>query len=387
MFSVFEDLFREANALNGLIGRDKGTEPLLVRFVPFVAAHGGGYDEIHENLSQIEDRLSEWEFPELRRMFLEDILRAMKMQCREGMGEAISFSDRVRTYVGVPGEPVSDEQMQRWKEDAGERLRAEGYEGDTDSMLRQWKKDRAIPREDFPRVARDLIEKALRETRQRVVDLPAGAACDFEPVTDVFYGGYSKATGPFTSTVTLNADLRWSWPQLQNTVAHESFPGHSGLNALRAQQAMAGVLPPEACFYFANTPITPIIEGTCNLGVRFLGWDEHPDFAIGFSAGMYEQGRTNRWLFAYHQDGRSKTEILQQMMDEGGMTEVEAETRFRFLSDPLWCTSMPHYYHGTQVTAEAWKKYEGQGRIDELAKIVFEEIHTFRTFRRRTGLE
>lgn len=386
MFSVFEDLLREANTLDALIERDKGTAPLLVRYLPYEDVHDGEYDKVLDHIHGIEERLSTFSFTPMRKMFLEDIISALKMQCREGMGEQIPFSERVTTYVGVPGESVSDEEMNSWKQDAHHLLQAKGYDGETDEMLKRWKEDNAVPSEDFPDSAGSLMQKALVETRERVMDLPAGTSVHFEPITDVFYGGYSKATGPFTSSVTLNADLRWHWPQLKNTVAHESFPGHSALNAIRAHQALSGVLPPEACFYFANTPITPIIEGTCNLGVKFLSWDEGPDFAIAHAVGMYEQARTNQWLFAYHQDGCTKDEVLARMMDEANMTEIEATTRFRFLSDPLWCTSMPHYYHGTKVTAEAWCKFSNEGAIDHLKRILFEEIHTFRTFQHRTGV-
>jgi len=386
LFAAFERLIALVNALDSLVEKDKGTAPLLVRYLPIEDAEGSSYQEILGGLEEVEAELSRYELPELRRMFIEDIMAALKMQCREGMGEAFSFSDRVSTYVGVPGVPASDETIANLEGDLTALLEEKGFRGASPEMLKQWQDSVAVPKEEFPRYTQGLIDRALTETSDKVWLLPAGTSVEFEPVTDVFYGGYSRALSPFKTHVSLNADLDWTAPTLKNTVAHESFPGHSALNGIRAQDALRGYLPPEASFYLANTPITPIIEGTCNLGTRLLGWHEGIDDEIGWTLTQLRSARNSRLVFALHQDGYSNEEVIAELMSDGVTSRVAAETRLRFLSDPLWCTSLPHYWYGTLAAIRAFDKFAAEGRIDELKTILFREIHTFRTFLRRTGV-
>jgi hypothetical protein len=313
------------------------------------------------------------------------VLAALKLQCREGMGDAIPFGRRVATYLGVPGEPVADETLSDMERSLAQRLAGAGHAGSLPAALQSWRAANRVPPETFAERAAAMIDAARRETHARVAALPDGAEAEFEPVRNVFYNGYSKATGKYRSRVMLNAELGWTAPALAHVVAHESFPGHSALNAIRQRQGLDGTLPPEAGFYFSNTPITPIIEGTCNLGMRLLGWCRTPDDEIADLEKRYRAGLSTAWVYRLHQDGWSGDRLVAEMMERRGIPRLEAETHLRFLADPLWCTGIPHYYYGTEAVRDAYLRFEAAGRGAEFREILYREVHTFGTFARRVA--
>jgi hypothetical protein len=91
-------------------------------------------------------------------------------------------------------------------------------------------------------------------------------------------------------------------------------------------------------------------------------------------------------VFRLHQDGWTKDRLIAEMMERRGIPEVEAETHFRFLVHPLWCTSIPHYFHGTEAVRAGYLRFASEDRLPELRQILYREVHTFRTFALRAGL-
>lgn len=386
MLAVFERLIALANGLGRLIAQAKGTDPILVRFVPVERAEGRDWSEILDGLEAVDAAIACHDLPPHRRAFIADILAALKLHCREGSGDVIPFSTRVATYVGVPGAPVDEQDLQVMEDEIAGLLRAAGYAGSVQSMLRDWRTKRRVAPEAFEARTRGLMDEARRATDALVAPLPPGTRAEFEPIRNVFYNGYSGATGTYLSKITLNADLEWTLPALKHVVAHESFPGHSALNAIRQHQGLTGELPPEAGLYFANTPITPIIEGTCNLGMRLLGWCQSVDDEIVDLEKRQRAGLSATWVFRLHQDGWTRERLIAEMMERRGVPQIEAETHFRFLAHPLWCTSIPHYYHGTEAVRAGYLRFKADDRLPELRQILYREVHTFRTFAQRAGL-
>jgi hypothetical protein len=74
------------------------------------------------------------------------------------------------------------------------------------------------------------------------------------------------------------------------------------------------------------------------------------------------------------------------MMERRGIPRIEAETHFRFLAHPLWCTSLPHYYYGTEAVRAGYLRFRDEGRAPEFLSVLYREVHTFRTFAGRAGL-
>jgi hypothetical protein len=386
VLAVFERLIALANGLGRLVGAAKGTDPILVRFIPIDAALGRDWAEVLDGLHAVEAAVADYDLPPHRRAFLADIVSALKLHCREGLGESIPFSTRVATYIGVPGEPVGEERLSAMEAELAELLRSAGYGGSLQTMLQAWRDRNRVEREEFEARARGLMVEAMRLTHTAVAPLPDGTRAELEAIRDVFYNGYSGATGKYRSRITLNADLAWTLPALRHVVAHESFPGHSALNAIRQFQGLAGELPPEAGLYFANTPITSIIEGTCNLGMRLLGWCDTIDDEIADLEKRYRAGLSAAWVFRLHQDGWTQERLIAEMMERRGIPRIEAETHFRFLAHPLWCTSLPHYYYGTEAVRAGYLRFRDEGRAPEFLSVLYREVHTFRTFAGRAGL-
>ena len=164
-------------------------------------------------------------------------------------------------------------------------------------------------------------------------------------------------------------------------ICHESFPGHQAFSAIREQQFRAGSLPIEGSVYFGNTPISPIVEGLCEMGQTILGLMETIDDQIYHEYNRLTFAVSTNLAFACHSDGMDKETAVRLLMDSTHVSRVFAEKRYHFWMDPLWCTSFPHYWYGTEFMRESYTKMENH-RAD-FFRMIYMEPHTVRTLKQR----
>jgi len=383
-----DDLVRVVLSMNDLVERDKGTAPLL--------AHSFSSDALaRERLTTYEacrsvlvDLVSETEAFEAtaRTRALLDVLRALQAQAEEGMGESMAYQEKVRRFTGVPNEMVSEEEIAGLQDALSAHLARAGYRGSLSRALGEWR-TRTDVGSEFLNEATALFERSLAETRAKVVGLPDDAEIDFEPVRGVFYRGYSDSTGPYRAHITLNADLEWPAAALKHVVTHEGCPGHFAISAMRQRQADLGLLPVEQSFFFANTPVTSINEGTCNLGVYLLGWFDTFDDLICLRSDLLRSALLGNMCYLYHQHGKDEGDVAAYFVAEGGVSQAAAEQTMRFVKHPLWHTSNPHYWHGTHRVFNAYHACLRQDRWADLVRCLYDELHTYASLHLALGLE
>src|SRR5699024_8394723 len=102
----------------------------------------------------------------------------------------------------------------------------------------------------------------------------------------------------------------------------------------------------------ANTPVSPIIEGVAENGVAMLGWLTTPDDEL-FSVHnrLLFAARTNAAILR-HEHGAPREQVIAYLMRRTGAREAWAVYQEAFISDPLWHTSIPHYWHGARLIRE-----------------------------------
>ena len=119
----------------------------------------------------------------------------------------------------------------------------------------------------------------------------------------------------------------------------------------------------------ANTPVSPIIEGVAENGLEILGWKTTPDDELFSTFNRLLFGvRTNAAILR-HEHGEPRQEVIAYMMREAGAREDWAIYQETFITDPLWHTSFPHYWHGAKLIREARSQFRGR------EKVLFEELY------------
>lgn len=377
-------------SLNDLVEKDKGTAPLLGHTFPTEWIPSTRFASYGECQAVFQDALAEAEtltIPSAHRQYLVDVLQALVAQAEEGAGVEMSYAERVARFTGLPGRNVPSEMIADLQDALSIDLARAGYRGDLRAALEAWRSSTAVAPETFVERAGQLLQQSIAETREKVVSLPKQATIVFEPIRGVYYRGYSDAVGPYKAHVTLNADLEWPLAALKHVVSHEGCPGHFAITASRREEAEQGGLALEQQFFFANTPVTSINEGTCNLGAYLLGWFDSFDDLICLRADLLRSALLLNMCFLYHQEGRSEDDVVAYYKEQGAVSEASAVQTMRFVKHPLWHTSNPHYWHGTHRVFHAYHRCLREDRVEDLIRVLYKEIHTHRSLGVALGLD
>jgi hypothetical protein len=88
--------------------------------------------------------------------------------------------------------------------------------------------------------------------------------------------------------------------------------------------------------------------------------------------------RTNAAVMR-HQYGEPREAVIAYMMREAGVPIEWALYHEAFITDPLWHTSFPHYWHGTTLIGQALTQF--QEREGDLFAELYGNPHTTGTLR------
>ncbi len=384
-----ERLARCVLSLNDLVEQDKGMSPLLSHSYSeelMQQDRWSTYDECDRSLSEIIAEVETLTCDASQRRSLLDVLNALQAQAAEGAGEPMSYPERVKRFTGLPNEKVPSGDVAQLQEHLSANLARAGYQGSLSKALDDWR-TRTDVGDAFRQETLALLTASLEETRESVVPMPEECRLAFEPVRDVYYRGYSHSEGPYGARITLNEDLEWPRAALKHVVTHEGCPGHFAISAMRQRAFDGGSLPVEQSFFFANTPVTSVNEGTCNLGSYLLGWFDSFDDLICLQADLLRAALLANMCYLYHDEKRAEHEVVQYLVTEGGSSRVAAEQTMAFVKHPLWHTSNSHYWHGTLRVFDVYHGCMVHGLRDKLLRCLYEELHTYASLPIALGLE
>jgi hypothetical protein len=311
---------------------------------------------------------------------------------RSLQGDNIPYDELILNIQELPSTIISDEKIATLRERVEKGLTDLGYTGTLNEKIVAWRRDTVIEPDNVTKVAEAFMEKSKVGTLERVIDLPAEDGIDsVNSIRDVFWSGYSKYVGDYRGTLTFNIDRPWTEPILAQIMTHEAYPGHQAFYCRWDYQFKQGKLPLEASYYLINSPTNALFEGGPETALHFLGWDDENEETPGVSIDAKRQYRlardfldyqrifmTNACYF-YNLGHKTKEEVIEYMINEGGITSIEANNCFRFFSDPIQRTYYPSYYYGRWMVGLAYDASPKDKRKDYF-HILYDTPHTTRTF-------
>ena len=372
--------------LDGWVERTTGTRPLMAIFDPEVAASAAALPPAarveaagspRPLVARFEALLVELGDPkgEHEAVLLADVLRAYRTQARVAAGEHVAWTDQVRDYIGVAVDRFAPQVLSRLADDLREALHEAGFEAELGDAVARWTEARTVALADLPRHAQTYLDDARARTDALLPALPAATELRLEIVHDVFYNGYNEYLGEHRGECRLNGDLPWTLPQLRHTVAHEAFPGHHAISSIREAQGREGRLTGGALMYYARTPLTPVIEGVCEVACRRLGWAWDADAEVYERLNRYRKAVFTDVSVAINRDGMGRAEAIAAIERDAFASRAAAEARWTFLTHPLWHTSFPHYWHGTEAVRGALAVLDDAGAGDAWTTLTHDEAH------------
>jgi hypothetical protein len=231
--------------------------------------------------------------------------------------------------------------------------------------------------------------------------LPAGEDLRVSLVTGQPWSGYNWYDGGLRSRVDINTDLPVRAPDLVDTVAHETYPGHHLEHAWKEADLVDRAARMEASILLINTPECPISEGLADLGTDFAApLDERADLLVELFersglAVAADPGRARETAelavalagprqaigairgnaaFLLHADGRSHDEVLAYLQEVGGYTRELATKRLEFIEHPLWKTYVFVYAEGEALLREWLESVPPPERVARFGRLLHEQV-------------
>jgi hypothetical protein len=379
--------------LDGWVERTTGTRPLMAIFDGGVAASAAALPPAARVeaagsagplVGRFEGLLAELGDPggDHEAELLAEMLRAYRTQARVAAGVAVPWTQQVRDAIGVEVDRFAPALLERLAHGVHEALRAAGHDGALPDALARWTAERTVPTAGLAAQAQTILDEARARSGALLPELPDETDLRLEIVHDVFYGGYNEYLHDFRGECRLNGDHPWTLPQLRHTVAHEAFPGHHAISSIREAQGRAGRLTGGALLYYARTPLTPVIEGVCEVADSRLGWACDEDSEVYERLNRYRKAVFTDIAVAVNRDGMGRDEALEMIQRSAFTTRAAAEARWTFITHPLWYTSFPHYWHGTEGVRSAIATLERSGIGDRWTALTHDQPHTLATLAR-----
>lgn len=310
--------------------------------------------------------------------YVDGVLHALGTFASVRDGRQLSYVDQVAAYLQIEEIEVAAADLDALRDRVLRHLVALGYPDDLAAGLRAWERDRAVPTAEIAAMVRPLVEAAKQ--RSIALGIPVPRTMTVETIVNSSpYYAYASYHGGFRGTVELSSDLLWTRESLKHSVCHEAFPGHQASAAAKEVTVQAGAWGPVVLPSLANTPASPVVEGIAENGVDFLGWRSSPHDELFAAWNRLTFGVCTNAALRRHQDGESRDRVIDAMQRQAGVSNAWATYQYRFITDPLWHTSFPHYWHGRRLVRRVWERY--QSREQERIALLYATPQTTATLR------
>jgi hypothetical protein len=235
-----------------------------------------------------------------------------------------------------------------------------------------WDRRFIVERDRLPAVIEALVARFRARAAERF-GLPDGEDLRVTLVTGQPWSGYNWYDGGRRSRVDINTDLPVRVPDLIDTVAHETYPGHHLEHAWKEADLVEAQRRLEASILLINTPECLISEGLADLGRAFAVPDDEAvgllietfvraglEFADDAAAARETAERVvalaparaalsavrGNAAILRHADGRTHDEVREYLMTVGRVPASAVEKRLEFIEHPLWRTYVFVYAEG-----------------------------------------
>lgn len=287
------------------------------------------------------------------------MLRALHTFARVRDGAALSYLEQVAAYLELDDVAVPEEELDAIRERIVGRLRDLGYPADLAAGLRAWEQARAVPSDSVAAVAEPLVEASKRAAIARGVPVPPTTAVGVAVRPSPYYA-YAHYHGGYRGTVELTSDLLWTREAIKHSVCHEAFPGHQASAAAKEAAVADGRWGPVVLPSLANTPVSPVVEGLAEAGIDILGWRQTPDDDLFADINDLAFGARTNAAIMCHQEGAPRERVVAYLIERVGAREDWASYQYGFITDPLWHTSFPHYWHGKRLVRAGLDRFQGR---------------------------
>jgi hypothetical protein len=290
-----------------------------------------------------------------RRVYYADLARstAAFLTWRE---EGLPFRDQLTGFLGVPAEPVGDEELDSLRAAIRSPLERLGFTGDLATQCAAWEARHRVVPEEVPAVLTTLLDQAWDRTAARLLPVPAPKA-DGMRVAAVSGVAFNARCSYLDRRIEVNTDPILTTPGLKHLAVHEGLPGHYLQFKLRETWYRDGTAPADGLLSCVNTASSSVFEGIADAGLAMIGWIESDDDWVQLALNRYRValGTGAAWrLHALDWPEARVSDWLRSQALTGGDGWVA--NRIAFIRAPARAVLIWSYWWGEPTVASAWSQ-------------------------------
>lgn len=306
------------------------------------------WDAVHQELDSLEQSAAG--YPEgPRRAFLNDMLRSLRTATRLFEGEVLSFREKLEGLVGVPAEPISDDELGAMHAELEGLLGQAGLRSGTlAERTVRWEQEQALDSAQLEPTFRELMGEAQRRTDAMIY--PTG---DYTMQLNALRGVPFTARCNFTSgQMDLNVDLSFTRAAIKHLVCHEVFPGHSTQLLYTLDKAKTGESTADVLLCTANAVTGCVQEGIGDQGVHLIDWVEGLDDAIHVQLRRIRSASATSAAWYQMGEGWSEDRVMRFLETYSFGQRPWIEGRVRFASYSFRGPFIASYWFGNEAVRE-----------------------------------
>ncbi|MDF8356530.1 hypothetical protein [Ensifer adhaerens] len=280
-----------------------------------------------------------------RRVFLQGMLKSVRVAVKMLSGASPSFEEKVTDLVGAPAGREDAALIEDARARADALLRKAGFvRGSLAERVQSWEEARAVPADQIETVFRDLMAEAKARTDSLVFDTG-----DYDMVLNPVRGMFYTARCSFNEgKMDLNFDLSFTRAALKHLVCHEVYPGHS-TQLLSTKAAFdAGKAPADALLITTDAITGCVQEGIGDQGIHLIDFIEDEDDEIHMELRRVRSAAQTSAAWMLMVEGLPREYVAGYLRNTAMGQEAWVQGRLRMAAHPFRGPFIASYWAGNE---------------------------------------
>lgn len=355
-----DDFERRQPAEGSLLGGE-GLVPIYLGDSIVPARHYDDRDVIRADLAKLDDAVGVLaEGP--RKVFLEGMLKSVRVAVRMLSGASPSFEEKVADLVGAPTGREDPALIEDARGRVDRLLKKAGFNtGTLGQRVQAWEDARAVPSEKVETVFRELMAEAKARTDKLIFNTG-----DYDMVLNPVRGMFYTARCSFNEgKMDLNFDLSFTRAALKHLVCHEVYPGHSTQLLSTKAAVDAGKAPADALLITTDAITGCVQEGIGDQGAHLIDFIEDDDDEIHVELRRVRSAAQTSAAWMLMVEGMAREDVANYLRDTAMGQEAWVQGRLRMAAHPFRGPFISSYWAGNEavrrvrerVTKDQWPTF------------------------------
>ncbi|MDE1995473.1 MAG: hypothetical protein KGI75_23435 [Rhizobiaceae bacterium] len=351
---------RRQPAERSLLGGD-GLVPIYLGNDLVAARDYSDNGAIRDDLARLDAAVTD--LPEgARKVFLQGMLKSVRVAVRMLSGASPSFEEKVADLVGAPTGREDPALIEDARSKVDALLKKAGFaSGSLIERVQAWEAARAIPADKLEDVFRDLMAEAKARTDKLIFDTG-----DYDMALNPIRGAMYTARCNFKEgKMDLNFDLSFTRASLKHLVCHEVYPGHSTQLLYTKAEVEAGNAPADALLITTDAITGCVQEGIGDQGAHLIDFVEDDDDLIHLELRRVRSAAQTSAAWMLMVEGVHAETVADYLRTTAMGQEAWVQGRLRMAAHPFRGPFIASYWAGNEsvrrvrerVTQEQWPSF------------------------------